>query len=60
MTKTKRKYCPAAQSMLESLARGRSRKWNNTGSVVTALEKHYEHCKRGCGRDLTGVPWPPK
>lgn len=55
----KRKYCETARKMIDTLRRGETGKWANLGATVAALEKHYDNCKTGCGRDLEGEQWPP-
>lgn len=53
------KYCPQAKAMLATLKRKGGRQWNDPGSTVTAVTKHVARCMK-CGRDLTGVEWPPR
>lgn len=59
MVSQKRKYCDSALAILKTIKRGESRKWVNLAITCGVLDKHYDNCKRGCGRVIEGE-WPPR
>lgn len=59
MPRVKYKYCDQAHKIAATIKRGESRKWMNLAKTVNSLDAHIASCTTGCGRDLTGLPWPP-